>query len=238
VATFRAIDDGNRGEKVLAGWLNKLPGINLSTVDPATGKQFLVSYHGGHFGGSADGVITGLVESPTTPHVWECKVVNKDKFKKLAELKKENEYTALYHWDRVYYAQAMVYMNGLSLNRHYLNVCAPGLRDIMSIRTRINTMAAKAYLGLARIIIESTEPPARTENKNDCWFCPFKKICAPGVLKMPDKETPAINCRTCKHIRFDTDTGKTFCGFHNAEINKERQLRGCRDYDIILAMLD
>ena len=42
-------------------------------VDPETGRQWRVEAHGGHFGGSLDGVALGLLEAPKTWHVLEFK---------------------------------------------------------------------------------------------------------------------------------------------------------------------
>lgn len=48
-------------------------GATVLEVDPETGRQFRVEAHGGHFGGSLDGVALGLLEAPKTWHVVEVK---------------------------------------------------------------------------------------------------------------------------------------------------------------------
>ena len=48
-------------------------GATVLEVDPDTGRQFRVEAHGGHFGGSLDGVALGLLEAPKTWHVLEFK---------------------------------------------------------------------------------------------------------------------------------------------------------------------
>ena len=48
-------------------------GATVLELDPETGRQFRVEAHGGHFGGSLDGVAIGLLEAPKTWHVLEFK---------------------------------------------------------------------------------------------------------------------------------------------------------------------
>ena len=48
-------------------------GATVLEVDPETGRQFRVEAHGGHFGGSLDGVAIGILEAPKTWHVLEFK---------------------------------------------------------------------------------------------------------------------------------------------------------------------
>ena len=55
-------------------------GATVLEVDPATGKQFRVSAHGGHFGGSLDGAAIGLLEAPATWHVVEFKTHSSKSF--------------------------------------------------------------------------------------------------------------------------------------------------------------
>src|SRR4051794_36032161 len=52
-SAIKAIEDGHRGEDVMAERLRMVPGIKLHTVDPSTGKQFAVE-HGGHVRGHLD----------------------------------------------------------------------------------------------------------------------------------------------------------------------------------------
>ena len=48
-------------------------GASVLEVDPETGRQFRVEAHGGHFGGSLDGVAISILEAPKTWHVLEFK---------------------------------------------------------------------------------------------------------------------------------------------------------------------
>jgi hypothetical protein len=147
---LRAIEDGHRGEDLMAERLRMIPGVKLLTVDPATGKQFAVE-HGGHVRGHLDGIITGILEAPKTPHVWEHKQVNEKKF---ADLRKciavHGEKGALAQWDPIYHAQALCYMHLRKLTRHFLTVGTPGGREYISVRTEADQSGAARACGSHR----------------------------------------------------------------------------------------
>ena len=58
-------------------------GATVLEVDPETGRQFRVEAHGGHFGGSLDGVAIGILEAPKTWHVLEFKTHGVKSFNEL-----------------------------------------------------------------------------------------------------------------------------------------------------------
>jgi len=61
-------------------------GATVLEVDPESGRQWRVEAHGGHFGGSLDGVALGLLEAPKTWHVLEFKTHSAKSF---ADLKRQ-----------------------------------------------------------------------------------------------------------------------------------------------------
>ncbi len=160
---LRAIEDGFAGEDVMAARLRKVKGITLYTVDPATGRQFSLSDHGGHFNrGHMDGAIQGVLEAPKTWHPWEHKQVNETKFKKLITLAAEaGEKEALKKWDVIYYAQAQCYMGYTGMDRHFLTVASPGGRDYTSVRTEFNKEDYDKLVAKAQRVIHSPEPTER-----------------------------------------------------------------------------
>lgn len=189
-----AIEDGYKQEDIMAARLRLVPGIKLETVDPETGEQFAVKLLGGHFAGHLDGKIIGIYESPKTPHIWENKAVNEDKFKKLKNLiLSEGEKQALKLWDETYYAQAVIYMKSFKLTRHYMTVESPGGRDYTSCRTEANNKEATALIAKAEAIIKADRPPQRlSENRSfyKCGWCRMKEICF-------DNKVPFSGCRVC-----------------------------------------
>lgn len=205
-SSYRAIQDGYRGEAVMIDWLRRLPGIDLWTTDPdAPDQQIGFTAVAGHFRGHADGVISGLYQAPKTPHVWEMKVCNETKFNKLVKLiAQHGEKAALLHWDEIYYAQAQIYMQQLDLTRHYLTVATPGNRQLASCRTAYRATDAKALLKKAEGIISAERPPLKLSEKPSwyvCKLCDYHRLCHGPAM-------PAVNCRTCAHstARLDEST--------------------------------
>lgn len=231
-SAIRAIEDGFRGEDVMAARLRMVPGITLQTVDPATGEQFAVR-HGGHVAGHLDGMILGVLEAPKTPHVWEHKQVNEKKFADLKKLiDKLGEKHALAQWDEVYHAQALCYMELRGIGRHFLTVGTPGGRDYVSVRTEADPQAARKLLARAESIVNATEPPLRI-SEDPAWFlcrwCPHHAICHGDAA-------PLVNCRTCAHST-PMDDGSWSCNRHGPEIPLDFQRTGCPDHRYLPPLL-
>lgn len=180
--TLRIFRNGHADEAAMAADLRKVKGIELHTHDPNRGgKQYKLDDLGGRFTGRLDGAINGLIQAPITWHVWEHKATKQDKFNKLEKLKLEfGEKQALQKWNIVYYAQAQSNMKYAELNRHYMTVGTPGLRQVTSVRTEYNKPYADALTDKAARIINSKIPMERiSDNKEsfDCRFCRWKDKC-------------------------------------------------------------
>lgn len=175
-----AIEDGHRSEDLIAARLRKVENVTLYTHD-SEGKQFGFSDMDGKFRGHIDGVITGLLQAPKTPHVWENKAVNEKKYGEFLKARdKFGEKAALQNWDYVYYIQALLYMHYMMLDRHYLTVCTPGGRDIASCRTDAVPVHAEAMKKKAKRIIEATSEPVRIMDDPTyyvCKWCRFRGVC-------------------------------------------------------------
>ena len=81
---LRLFETGQLEEERLVRNLRRI-GVTVLDIDPDTGRQWHVQTHGGHFGGSLDGVGLGVPEAPKTWHVLEFKTHNARSF---AELRK------------------------------------------------------------------------------------------------------------------------------------------------------
>ena len=223
---LRRINDGHRGEQVVAEMLRSVPEVDLST-EKEPGVQHSFEDLGGHFRGNCDGLIMGLLQSPKKLHVWECKVVNEVKFKKVATLKVvKGEDEALKHWDYVYYAQAQIYMHFFGATRHYLTVASPGVRDLNSIRTKYNQADAEALIAKANRIIFAPRAPAKISDDpawHECKFCSFHGMC--HDQEWPDKRS----CRNCLHST-PIKTGGWKCELHKKDLSTEDQLAGCNKH--------
>lgn len=172
-----AIEDGHRTEDIVAGWLRKVPQVTLYTHKD-DGSQF--GFDWGFMRGHYDGVITGLLQAPQTPHIWENKCVNDKKFNDLKKLISQyGEKNALKEWDYQYYAQAVVYMYAEDLPRHYMTVASSGGRDIVSVRTNEDKKTAEALIEKAKRIKKATQPPEKIGGKDYfvCKWCEFYDVC-------------------------------------------------------------
>lgn len=225
------INDGHRGEDVMAGMLRRVPGVQLMTSDPRTGEQWAFADHGGHFRGHADGMITGLLQAPKALHVWEAKVVAEDKQRKLAALCYQiGEKQALRQWDAIYHAQAQVYMHYSSAPRHYITVGTPGVRAVTSARTDYDAAEADRLRAKALDVITAAEPLPKISIDPAFWqckFCPAAEVCH-------RKQLPAVSCRTCAHATPELDgDGRWSCNRWGADIPVDAQRSGCDQHRYI-----
>jgi len=223
----KRFDDGHHSELVMGQRLSLVPGIELFTTDPKTNEQITFTDATGHIVCKLDGIIRGLIQSPSKWHIWEHKCTNDSKFRELERDKvKEGEKGALAKWDAVYHAQAQISMYFAKFDRHYLTCASAGSRVETSVRTDANHQFADALIAKGHRIIEAREPLTRISDDPTnfkCKFCPFQAICHAGA-------TPDRNCRTCAHSR-PVENGQWLCGKHGNILTLEEQLKGCDDYE-------
>jgi len=239
---IKSTEDGFIQEDLMAFRLRLLPYIELHTT--ASGvivntigsrivsnkddkDQIGFSLLLGHFRGHCDGAIRGIIEAPKTWHTWEHKSVNKEKLKKLIDLrKKHGEKKALSEWDTTYYAQAIIYMHELKFDRHFLTVTAPGGREYVSIRTEYNRSIAEDLIAKAKVIIfNNWDVPDRISDDPEyylCRFCDYHNICHSGAF-------PQVHCKTCRYSEPVND-GKRQCLLHEKIIPDAELNMGCKDH--------
>lgn len=224
--TLKMFEDGHRGEELIAQRLRLVPGIQLHTIDETTGAQIRFSDHGGHFGGSCDGMVLGLLEAPKTWHVWEHKV--SAKAEKLHEAVQKHGEDALAFWNPVYYVQAQLYMHYSGVDRHWLTADTPGGRATYSARTKYDKTVAERVIARAGRVIQSPRPLERVSEDPSwfvCKFCPVSKVCRGETMA-------GVNCRTCAHSTPDmSGTGARWvCEKHKKNLTIKEQLAGCADH--------
>ncbi len=142
---LRLFETGRLEEERLIRNLRRI-GVTVLDVDPDTGRQWHVQAHGGHFGGSLDGVGLGIPEAPKTWHVLEFKTHNAKSF---TELKQHGVRKAKpEHW-----AQMQVYMHLTGLTRAlYLAVCKD-TDALYAERVRVDHEEAERLIARAGRII-------------------------------------------------------------------------------------
>lgn len=222
-SALKRFADGHAGEDVQANRLRLVQGVTLITVDPQTGRQIGFSDHDDHLKGHADGLIHGLVQAPSTWHIWEHKQVDPKKQDKLASLILRNgEKNAFREWDQTYYGQAMLYCHYYGATRHYLTVSTPGGRHTISCRSNADEVTALRLISRGGRIIKTSNPPPRISNDPawfECRWCSFRAVCHEGA-------GPARNCRTCLHSTPVAD-GAWRCGMWRRNLTYAEQEAGC-----------
>jgi hypothetical protein len=202
----------------------------------APSEQFKIALHGGHFGGSLDGVAESIAEVEG-PVLLEFKTHSAKSFNKLAG----NNWAAhsfapeqsgngfagegVRHSKFTHYVQMQMYMAAYQLQHAlYLAVC----KDDDSLYAEIvptDAAISDAFANRAREIIFAQEPPARIKNDPSWWQC---KFCDKAPVCY-GKVAPARNCRTCVQSEA-LHAGTWFCHLHQITLDKTAQLAGCPEY--------
>lgn len=138
--------------------------------------------------GSIDGIVTGLLEAPKTPHLFEHKTCSDKSFKKLkkfvgtTDLSRATTFeTSPYkHWNEVYYWQVQFYMMGLKLKRAAVFIYNKNNSELYMERIVFDKDATILKLNSIFDAIESKSEPAR-KCPNSSWFaakyCNFYSEC-------------------------------------------------------------
>ena len=169
-------------------------GIEVLDVDPNTGEQWAVTFHGGHFRGHADGAALGIHAAPKTWHLLEFKTHSAKSFAKL-------EAEGVEKAKPEHYAQMQVYMHGLGLTRAYYLARNKDTDHLYGERIKFDEANAQKWIDRAESIIFASEPPLQIGKDASfylCKFCHFAPYCYRGVTNLPDP-MPEKNCRTCIH---------------------------------------
>jgi hypothetical protein len=211
---LRLFETGRLEEERLIRNLRRI-GVTVLEVDSDTGRQWHVQAHGGHFGGSLDGVGLGIPEAPRTWHALEFKTHNARSF---AELRTHGVRKAKpEHW-----AQMQVYMHLTGLTRAlYLAVCK-NTDALYAERVRVEHREAERLMARAGRIVFAARPPARISDDPDrlgCRLCPHHDTCHGDRL-------PARTCRSCLHVT-PTEDGAWHCARFDRRLSAEEQRAGC-----------
>ena len=189
-------------------------GATVLEVDPETGRQFRVEAHGGHLGGSLDGVAIGLLEAPKTWHVLEFKTHSVKSFADLAA--KGVAVSKPQHA-----AQMQVYMHLTGITRAlYVAVCKD--TDALHIeRIEADKELAERLLDKAHRIIFAQHPPPRISEDPawyECRMCAHHDVCHGGG-------GAAVTCRSCLHAT--PVDGGWHCTRHDQMRSSQEQRSAC-----------
>lgn len=223
---LRLFDRGQREEATLVNMLQRIPGVTVHAVDPATGKQFAYRAPGGHFGGSMDGACVGLPDDPDTWHVLEFKTHGEKSFNALAK-------HGVAHAKPEHVVQMQCYMHWSGLTRAlYMGVCKNTDRLHLEI-VDYDEQQASTHIRNALAIVEAPEPPERLSADPEffaCKFCHHAPVCH-------STQAPEVNCRTCLSST-PVDEGQWTCARHPAKMMTVYDQRtACPDHVYIPPLL-
>ena len=213
---LRLFETGNREEERLVRNLRRT-GATVLEVDPETGRQFRVQAHGGHFGGSLDGVALHLLEAPKAWHVLEFKTHSNKSFtdlvaKKVRESKPQH------------FAQMQIYMHLMGMNRAMYLAVNKDTDDLYVQRVEADVAYAEQLLEKARRIIFAPTPLPRISEEPSwyqCRLCDHADVChGPRAAE--------VNCRTCLHS--SPVEGGWHCDRHQKPLSEVDQRTGCEQH--------
>lgn len=219
---LRLFQTGHREEARLIADLRNA-GVTVSEGTP-DGKQHTVSSCGGHFGGSMDGILQGLVEAPQTWHVFEAKTYNTKDFKQLKD-------RGVLDVKPQHFSQMTIYMGLRGYERAaYFAVCKE-TDEIYMERVHFDRTEFDRLMKRAESIVFASEPPERISNDATWWQC---KMCQ-FHGQCHGTSAPIVNCRTCAHSTPE-QSGTWSCARNQQEI-KLVPKQGCADHRHIPIML-
>jgi ribosomal protein S27E len=209
----------NRGHLEEARFIAMMESAGITVWCEEQGKQFRISEHNGHFGGSLDAILHGVPDMPDVHMLGEFKTHNNKSFCKLVADGLQSS-----KWQ--HYIQMQVYMFKMGLEYGlYLAVNKNDDTLYGEIITRKDSLAKEA-LNRAHSIIYATAIPKRISDRPsrfECKYCDHKNVCF-------GKEMPLSNCRTCISAS-PKPKGQWFCEKFNQKLSKAKQEEGCDDHD-------
>ncbi|MEG3640704.1 oxidoreductase [Magnetococcus sp. PR-3] len=214
---LRLFETGQREEDRLVANLRRI-GVTIMDINPETGRQWQVEAHGGHFGGSLDGVALGVPEAPKTWHVCEFKTHNIKSFKEL-----QNK--GVLESKPQHYAQMQVYMRLTGMTRAlYLAVCKD-TDALYAERVPVDRDIADRLVDKAGRIIFAERPPEKINEDPAWWVC---RMCDHHPL-CHERSFADVNCRTCMHASAMGE-GWWMCETHGHPLEVAKQKEGCDDH--------
>jgi hypothetical protein len=231
----------NRGHLEEPRFIERLRGIGFQIFElDSEGKQYRVSGHKGHYGGSLDTVAFAPPRYEINlPLLVEYKTHSEKSFTKLAG-KQIGKHPTLIR-DRAsaegvkkskpqHYSQMCSY--GQAYQLKYALYCAVN-KNTDEIHFEIVdldwTHGVNLYDRAGRVIFSQT-PPDKVSSSPAYFYCktlcPMLQICHYGGK--PDR-----NCRSCEHA-FPVDEGGWYCRVHETNLTREQVVQGCPQWRAIV----
>lgn len=225
---LRLFEAGRQFEPRIVAELRAV-GVEVHDVDEF-GRQYRVSAHGGHFGGSLDGAALGLPEAPKTWHVLEFKTHSDKSFTEL--LAKGVKDAKPMHW-----VQMQVYMGLTGMDRAMYLAENKNTSALHQERVHADPVEFAKIMARAERVITAAEPPPRIST-DPAWFqC---KLCAFHELCHGD-QAPEVNCRTCAHATPEMDgQARWSCAHYKSDMGDadQRSSSTCPSHRYIPILLE
>lgn len=219
---LRIFGDGHQAEPAIVAMLQR-NGFDISTTDPATGKQWLYSAVHGHYGGSSDGIINGHtpeLAGRLGPRILlEAKSHNSKSFTHLVS-------HGVVDSKPQHYTQMCGYGYGFQLQYGLYFAVNKNDGDIYTQFVRLNWQYAMTMELRAEGIITARQPPARVSNKSTDYRC---KMCD-HIAVCHGKQQPVVTCRSCRNA-YPTDRGEWTCALYQQVIPRHIVTIGCPQYE-------
>ena len=185
------------------------------------GKQFRFSRAGGHFGGSCDGVVTGVPDLPEgMASLVEFKTHGEKSF---IELKSKGVRAAKFE----HYVQMNIYMRTMGLPVALYMAVNKNTDEIYAEIISLDSAVADQFLDRGDKIVWMAQEPRKLNESPGFWkckFCGYRPICHQGAA-------PERNCRTCRHGCPDELSDGWCCDMHEELLDADKQLAACQDYE-------
>lgn len=219
---LRLLDTGHREEARIIAELKAI-GCVVDTVDPETGEQFEVSAVGGHVRGHLDGVVlSGVVEAPAKPHVFEAKTHSVRSFRALQK-------SGVAAAKPVHYAQMQGYMHLRGIDRALYVAVEKDSDELHIERIRYDAAFALRLMAKAERIVHADRAPAKLHEDPAskaafaCGWCPARGLCHGAAVGL--EVWPRLNCRTCLHS--SAVDGGWHCARFDKPLTLDEQRAGC-----------
>lgn len=212
---LRLFETGHREEARMLDDL-EMAGVTVERVDPATGEQWALSAHGGHFRGHMDGQAEGIAEAPKTRHVLEFKTHNEKSFKALIK-------DGVAKSKPGHFAQMQLYMHYAGITRAFYMAVNKNTDELYTERVEYDAQAAIVLVARAERIIQSDWAPPRLHDDPTAkmaWVCSY----CPAFAQCHGGQFAPRNCRTCIHS--SPVDGGWHCGLHGP-LDEQAQIIGC-----------
>ena len=220
---LRLFSTGDHEEARLVHDLQSI-GVTVSDRMP-DGRQWSVSFCGGHGGGHLDAALLGVPEAPKTWHVGEFKTHNDKSFKELVA-------KGVRVAKPMHYAQMVIYAGLTGMDRMLYIAVNKNDDTIYTERLEHDSEECKRLMDRAARVIFASEPGAKLSNDAAFWkckFCHFHGHCHGAAA-------PAASCRTCAHVTPERD-GTWVCERHTIKLSEDVQRQGCTEHRVIPILL-